>query len=669
MMKRVFIALGAVALLALSVFGALLLIYRPIDVTHPALAKADLPPLVPLRRFYADASSRWRYQLSRDGKHMSWLESRWLKPALHVRPLEGGATKTFSTDDEVRWYAWSADSRYLLYQADRDGWENDVIVSIDVSKPDAEPRSYDFGKDVKSFLVQVPQQGSSTIIIGHNARDRKLFDLFRLDLASGETEPIGERYEQRTFVYFDKSGVPFARQRTTKDGFFKVFEVKAETRWIEKKRWADQEHRFVPLQAAKDGRMYAISDIGRDKAAFVSVDLATMAEIVIDANDGADYGGVWFDHVTGEPLIGFSQPGNQARTFFDPEIEALVGKLDLPEGAGLNIHSVTEDRTKMLVSVETSTAGFTTYLVDRDARAVDTVSVPGIAAISHDLRPVEPVSIKARDGLALPSYLTRPAGVDGPTPLVILIHGGPVWRAFGGWNSTHQWLANRGYTVLDVNYRGSSGYGRAFRKAAYGEAGRKMDDDISDARAWAVEQGIADPDRVAVMGGSWGGYKTLTALTRNPNLYRAGVAINAVSDLRGFFEEIPPYWQGERFWFHTYVGDPAIAANADDIADRSPVTKMMELDDPLLLIQGTNDVRVVLGQSDRLAERLRELGKPFDYVVLDGLGHQSRNWGWKTRLKVNRRIERFLAEELGGRADGFDYAVVGADILPAGIGK
>ena len=171
------------------------------------------------------------------------------------------------------------------------------------------------------------------------------------------------------------------------------------------------------------------------------------------------------------------------------------------------------------------------------------------------------------------------------------------------------------------------------------------------------------------MGGSYGGLKTLTAVTRNPQLYAAGVSINGISDLREFYKEIPPYWQGGRWWFHDYVGDPDDPKAHADIDQRSPINHAEKLEAPLLLIQGTHDVRVVRAQSARMAEKLEKLGKPVTYVELDGLGHQSRNWGWKTRLKVNRRIERFLATHLGGRADGFDYAVLGADILRGCVGR
>ena len=242
--------------------------------------------------------------------------------------------------------------------------------------------------------------------------------------------------------------------------------------------------------------------------------------------------------------------------------------------------------------------------------------------------------------------------------------GGPVWRSRWGFSSLTQWLANRGYVVLDVNYRGSAGYGTAFREAAVGEVSRAMHHDIVDARAWAVKQGIADPGAVAVMGGSFGGLKTLTAMTESPDLFAAGVNINGVSDLSTMLREVPVYWTGWPDWYRKYLGDPENPDEFAEIKRRSPVNHVDRVKGPILTIQGANDVRVVRDQADRFVTAMEAAGKEQEYIVLDGAGHQFSNWGWKQRLLAFRHIERFLARELGGRADGFDYAVLGAQVLP-----
>ncbi len=664
-MKKLLAGIVVVALVATAI-GAW--IYRPIAATHPALVSAELPPIIPLREFYANSDSRWRYQLSPDGKYLSWLESKWLKPALWVKPLEGDAKAIFHTDDEVRWYRWSSDSRYLLYQADRDGWENDVLVSIDTQSPNAEPRSYDFGKDVKTELVQVPDGSKDTVIIAHNGRDREKFDLFRLNLTSGDTVALGQSRQRGIYWHLSREGNVFGR-----------------TRYYDKEKWTFElnlggfwkpllnggfEDYFQPLGTwSKEDTLYAVSNMGRDKKALVKFNIASAQETVLKVYEDVDVSGVLMGRESGEPQVVFSEPGHQRMDVLDEDLATIVSKLDLPENAHFNFHTITKDNSKILFSIEHATSGFETMLFDKNRKSLEKISTPPIARFREQLSPVEPVSITARDGLAIPAYLSRPKGVTGAAPLVITIHGGPIWREFGGWDSFRQLLTNRGYAVLGVNYRGSDGYGRAFREAAKDAVSREMDDDITDARAWAVDQGIADPKKVAVFGGSFGGLKVLTAMTRNPDLYAAGIDVNGISDLVSMRSEIPPYWRGWDFWYDKNLGDANDPKDAAKIKDRSPLTHAANLAAPLLIIQGSNDVRVVRSQSDRMVEALREAGKPVDYVLLEGAGHQFRNWGWKTRMKTYRRMERFLANHLGGRADGFDYALFGAQVLPKGIGK
>lgn len=202
-----------IVLMAVLVAGTVAWIYRPMSATHTALIEADLPPLIPLREFYASTDAKWRYQLSPDGKNLSWLESKWFKPALWVKPLEGQTRAVFHTNDEVRWYRWSADSRYLIYLADRDGWENDVLVSIDTHTPDADPRSYDFGGDVKSFLVHVPDGAKDSVVIAHNGRDRERFDLYHLNLTTGKTNSLGQSQQRGIFWHLSRDGDVYARTR------------------------------------------------------------------------------------------------------------------------------------------------------------------------------------------------------------------------------------------------------------------------------------------------------------------------------------------------------------------------------------------------------------------------------------------------------------------------
>ena len=655
--------LMAVALVVGVAGIGLLFLYRPIAATHPALTAGQLPDLVPLRAFYADSTSQWRFRLSPDGKRIAWLESKWFRPALWVRDLDADGSAVFRTPDRVRWYVWSADSRYLLYLADRDGWENDQIVSVDVSKEGAEPRTYDFGKDVKSFIAEIPSEGGAEILIAHNGRDRSKFDLYRLNLDTGDSEKLDLVTERGVNWSFDRNGEVFARRTLGHDSRWQV-EVREADGWREIARGGMEESFFVLSQPDENGRLLGLSNLGRDKMALVRRDIESGDEDVVFAHGKVDLSSVRLHPETRDPIMAVSYPGRQERVFFDGDVESMTDRIGVPPGASLHLVSATRDFSKAVWEVEQDTSGWTKYLVDSQANTVELIQQPAIAHRAKALSPMEPVEIEASDGLIIPAYLTRPLGVSGPAPMVVLVHGGPVARSAWGFNGLALLLANRGYAVLDVNYRGSSGYGRAFREAAVGEVSRKMHRDVVDARQWAVDNGIADPQRIAVMGGSFGGLKTLTAMTQDPDLFAAGVSINGVSDISTMLQEVPVYWTGWPDWYRKYIGDPDDPEDVEDIRSRSPLYNAGNAKNPILIIQGSNDVRVIREQSDRMVQALQAAGKDVSYEVIDGAGHTFANMSWQQKMLMFRLIERFLARRLGGRADGFDYAVLGAQIIP-----
>lgn len=660
MIRKSLILLG---LLLVLIIATGLIWFRPIAESHPVLLHSNLPPLIPLREFYANSDERWRYRLSPDGRKLAWLEAKWLRPALWVKPLDDDSKDIFHTKDNVRWYRWSSNSRYLLYLADRDGWENDVLVSVDTTAAGAKPRTYDFGKNVKSFLEFIPADGGAKVIVAHNARDRSRFDLYRLDLESGKTEPLDVSLDQGTHWSFDRAGDVFARKRFLTG-----------TEWIQQVRdgasWRDllsggMEDAFYLVSGPDEANTaLALSNLDRDTTALVQVDLATGQQIEISARPDVDFGHVLLHPEDERPLVALHNPGYQEREFFDDSLRRLVDAIELPAKSALHFRSYADDFSKILVSVEEADAGFHTKLIDTQNQTVRSISQPSIMRFRNHLSDVEPVFIPASDGLTIPAFLSKPKGATGPGPMVMLIHGGPVARSVWGYDELRSWLNNRGYAVLDVNYRGSAGYGRAFREAAIREVSRKMHQDIVDARQWAVDKGLADPEKIAVVGGSFGGLKVLTALTQSPDLFAAGVDINGISDLTTMLQDVPVYWRGWPDWYRKYIGDPSDAVQLEDIRQRSPITHIDKLSSPLLIIQGSNDVRVVRDQADRLVNALKKQGKPHQMEVIDGAGHQFNNWNWQQRILVMRQIERFLATHLGGRADGFDYAILGAHIIP-----
>lgn len=660
-MLRLFFS--CLALLVAGAVAIILLVYPPIRATHPAITHGDLPELVPLRAFYANTASSWRYRLSPDGTRIAWLQAKRLRPALWVRNLEDTTAEIYQTADEVRWYQWSSNGQYLLYLADRDGWENDQLVSIDVTKGNSTPRSYDFGRDVRSFLVQVPKDSGSDVLIAHNARDRSKFDLYRLNLDSGETVSLGEVQDRSVWWNFTPQGEIFARTRTLNDGTW-VLELKQDTKWreIANGGHGDSLHLLTPPDVADNA--LALSNLGRDKRVLVRKNLFEGTETVLAAHDEVDLAWVAQHPVSLEPMLAVSFPGKQDRKVLDQKLGDIIDQIDSVQGNSLHFVSSTADFSKSIWEVESDTHGWSKYLLDYENGTAELFSTPPIADFADLLSPTEPIRFDASDGTSIPAYLTRAKGLTGPSPLVILIHGGPIARTWWGFDGMRSWLANRGYHVLDVNYRGSAGYGRAFTAKAEGEISLKVNADIVDARAWAVAEGLADPDKIAVMGGSWGGLQTMMAMTQSPELFAAGVNINGISDLTTLLDESPVYWTDSPDFYRTYIGNQEDPDEMARIRDRSPLYNVDAIKAPVLVIQGANDVRVVRNQADKLVEAMEDIGKDVTYELIPNAGHTFANWGWKTRILTFRKIERFLATHLGGRADGFDYAVFGAQVLP-----
>ncbi len=326
--------------------------------------------------------------------------------------------------------------------------------------------------------------------------------------------------------------------------------------------------------------------------------------------------------------------------------------------------AATQDFSKVIVKTSDPVSATTTYLLDLENDKVDLLAEAPLAKYKDSFSSYEGVQIEAEDGLKIPAYLYRPKGITGPVPMIIMVHGGPISRTRGSFNTFYAMLNNRGYAVLDVNYRGSWGYGRKFAETGKGEIASKMSSDIIDARRWAVEQGIADPNKVGIFGVSWGGFEVMTAVTQNSDLFAAAVNINGITDLSTMLTEVPDYWRGWQEWLTEYGADPSTKEGLKYLQDRSALYHADKMKTPLLIVQATNDVRVVQSQSDRLVAELEKHDAPYEYQLIKGVGHNPAGWPWQKRYLMIRDVEHFFAEHLGGRTGGYDYAILGAHILP-----
>jgi dipeptidyl aminopeptidase/acylaminoacyl peptidase len=413
------------------------------------------------------------------------------------------------------------------------------------------------------------------------------------------------------------------------------------------------------LGFSDDGNtFYLLDPRGRDKAAFVALDITTRRAKVLAEDVEADIASVVFcDRV---PLAARAVKDRVRWHPIDPETAKDLALLAAYGAGDIEFLNYTVGKLKASVYFERDNASGEYVLLDREAGVVRPLYVQRKSLGGVRLRPLEPVVISARDGLALNGYLTLPQAGSGSLPLVLLIHGGPYARDFWGFSPTHQWLANRGYAVLSVNYRGSSGFGKAFITVADHEWGGRMHDDLIDAVDWAVAKGIADRQRVGFFGGSYGGYSALMAATKTPEYFACIVDVFGISNLITFMKTIPPYWGP---WFSIWknrLGDPDTEAGRAVLAERSPLNHIERATRPILIAQGMQDVRVVPAESEQMVTALKNKGVAVTYITFRDEGH-----GFvrpESRLAFNAVAEAFLAKHLGGH-----YQPVGDDFTGSTI--
>ncbi|MGE3254417.1 alpha/beta fold hydrolase, partial [Pseudonocardia sp.] len=563
-------------------------------------------------------------------------------------------------------FYWTDDPRWLLYLQDTDGDEDWRLHRVDLDAPDGPSvvlTPMDPGSRV--FAVDPETTVPGTVIAWMNPRPLYV-DVFRIDVATGETTPLVERTDPTETFLVDRTGRAswFLAQDT--DGTYEISAADpttGERRLLH--RVGGPEHPMgVFVLPAPDGRSALIGDyqdpgghVG-DDLQLVRLDRDTGERTVVAAVDGHSLDtlsaaadtlppSVFTDRRTGE-VIAARFTGDRPRIVpLDPGFAEVQGALErLSDGVLGWVHSDLAGRRFVATFIHDREPG-TTWLYDH---------MTGEARLLHrdhpdpaDLAPMVPVGFPARDGLPLHGFLTLPVGVA-PVglPMVLLVHGGPWMHDTWGHNKAVQFLANRGYAVLQVNFRGSTGYGRRHVTAAIGEFAGKMHDDLIDAVDWAIARGNADPDRLAVVGGSYGGYAALVGVTVTPEKFAAAVDYVGISDLANFLATLPPFVRANMTnnWI-AYVGDPDDPTQLADMRARSPITMVDKIRTPLLVAQGANDVRVVQAESDNIVAPLRARGVPVTYLVADDEGHGFENP--ENQVLLFRAIERHLAEHLGGR--------------------
>lgn len=600
-------------------------------------------------------------QISPDGQWLSWMApwedvmNVWLAPA---DDPDNARRMTSAKGRPIPTYFWAPDSSALLYIRDKEGDENYLLYKVDVAS----------GKDscltpFENTRVQIAGASDTIkdkILIGLNNRDERHHDIHMLNLKTGEMSLVFENTEGWAGFETDDSLTLRWAVRQNAAGGSDMHEI-TDNVVAETPREViamDDSMTTSPAGYTTDGKiLYWLDSRGRNTAALFAENTETGERTLLAENDKADIGGTLRDTKTGEVQAYSVTYLRSEWTCFDKDIEASLNWLRTQLKGDFGVQSRTDDDRKWLVWNDPLIAPITSYLFDREAQTLTTFYVTKPTLEGQPLQPMHCREIPARDGLTLPSFLTLPPAVDldadgvpdAPVPMVLLVHGGPWARDGYGFNRSHQWLANRGYAVLSVNFRGSTGFGKDFINAGNLEWSGKMHDDLIDAVNWAVDQGIADKDKVAIMGGSYGGYATLAGLTYTPDVFACGVDIVGPSNLETLLETIPPYWEPMVKQFHERMGNPTTEEGLQLLKDCSPLHLAHKIVKPLLIGQGANDPRVKQSESDQIVSEMEKHGIPVTYVLFPDEGHGFHRP--ENNIAFNAITEGFLAGCLGGRAE------------------
>jgi len=647
-------ALPAAVVVAI-VAGAVLAVPAAIAGEQPAEEKAacylkKLPPLIERDVFFGDPKISGT-QISPDGEWISFrkqyrdIMNIWVKG--FDEPFEAARPLTADTERPVRGYFWTEDSRYVLYVQDKGGDEDFHVYAVDPRADAEDDTGVPPGRDltpmdgVRALIYAVPEGTPNQILIGLNDRDAAMHDVYRLNIDTGERELMVTNEENVAGWIADLEGNVRLAYRQTSDGGSEILKV-ADGALGEAIYTCSYDETCTPYRFHKNGKQIYIQSnkgmgIDLTRLMLMCAESGKTELVESDPDSDVDFGGAMFSDAT-EELIGTVYVGDRVRIY--PRTEQLKKDLEvlrakLPDGE-LSVSSTTEDMNRMVVGVGRDVNPGSVYLYDRARGSVEKLYDSRPELPTEHLAHMKPIRYPARDGAKIPGYLTLPNGAEGhKVPTIIVPHGGPWARDYWGFDSFTQFLANRGYAVLQPNFRGSTGYGKAFLNSGNGEWGTgRMQHDLSDAVAYLIGHEIADADQIAILGGSYGGYATLAGLAFTPDLYAAGVSIVGPSNIITLLDSIP-------------AGDPSDPEDKARLEAQSPLFSATEMKAPLLVIQGANDPRVKQAESDQIVVALRELDRTVEYMVAPDEGHGFA--GEENRLAMFAVIEKFLAKHLGGR--------------------
>jgi dipeptidyl aminopeptidase/acylaminoacyl peptidase len=598
--------------------------------------------------------------ISPDGSALAWIAPRFFEGRedgvlnLWVAPIDGESgvdwaaarAVTEDTDRGIRAFAWARDGRHLLYVQDIGGDENWRLYDVDpvsLARRDLTPF-----EGIHATIIGTSKRRPSEVLVGINADNPQLHDVYRLDLESGAlvkeiANPgyAGWLADEDLVVRCAIAPVPDGSfnvlVRDTAQGPFRpLLTIPAE----------DATSTDV-VSFSGDGRsLLMISAAGSDTGRLTRVDLATGEEVTLAADPEADVAGALLDPDTRDPLIVMILKDRMEYVVLDPSVEEDLKAVRALHPGDPSFSGRNDADTTWLIAFTVDAGSVTYFLYDRVSKTGTPLFSARPALEGYELAAMEPFSFPARDGLVIHGYVTFPPGLGrSGLPAVVNVHGGPQVRDTWGYHPEAQWLANRGYLCVQVNYRGSTGYGKSFIAAGDREWGGKMHDDLVDAVGYIVAQGWADRSRVAIYGGSYGGYAALVGAAFTPDVFRCAVDIVGPSNLKTLLETVPPYWAPMIAQLYRRVGNPE--TDAEFLWSRSPLSRAHDIRIPLLIAQGANDPRVKQAESEQIVAALTEAGIDHEYLLFPDEGHGFAKPA--NRIKFYTAAERFLAKYLGGR--------------------
>lgn len=623
---------------------------------------------------------RTQARLSPDGRYITYLAPKdgvlniWLAP---FGQLDAAKAITSVKKRGIPEHDWTPDGKHVIFRQDEGGDENWRLFSVNVEtgrQVDLTPL-----KDVQARVVGTSPDRPNIVLVALNDRLPEWHDLYEVNVTHGERKLV-EKNDQEFAGYLEDLQLrPRVALKTLADGGSELYR-RTDKGWESFLKISQVDNLTThPIVVEGSGKTaLLVSSVDRDKGALVRVDLTTGAQTVVAESNKADISDIWSNPRTREPQ---AYAVDYLTVEYHPLVPAIgkdIEKLKAAVGPQFTVTGRTLDDDKWVVVVDAPDHATSSYVYDRSSGKVSKLFDQRPELANAPLQPMWPLEIRSRDGLTLVSYLTLPAGSDKnkdgrpdrPLPLVLNVHGGPWARDSYSFDPEHQWLANRGYAVLAVNFRGSTGFGKAFVNAGDGEWAHKMHDDLMDAVDWAIREKIAQADKIAIYGGSYGGYAALVGLTFTPDRFACAVDIVGPSNLMTLVNSIPPYWKAFFDDMARRVGDPRTEKGKTLLKDRSPLTYVDRINKPLLIAQGANDPRVKQAESDQIVGAMTSKKLPVTYLVYPDEGHGFARP--QNRLAFYAVAESFLSKCLGGGYEpiGSDFdgssvkVISGADYVP-----